>query len=514
MSTASSTGAGVATPVATAPSTGLRPNAIGVIGVLLQSVTLIGPGIAVAFAFGPGITYAGGSFPLAIALAMVIALLLAISIGQLASHLPSAGGFYTYTSRSMGRSIGFLMGWVSIPAYMLFIPLNMIAFGFALSSFSGLPWYIGVVALAVVTGLLAFFGVRLSIRTLVVLGIIEVLVFTLISVFLIIHAGSANTIKPFTLATWPHGRGGVSGVLVGAVIGVLAFTGFESAVLLAEESKNARKIIQPILLIAVIFIGAFFVLASYAGLVGYGFNIGTVSDKNSYLGAPGTPWFTLAESLIGKTGMYIVGLVVLMSLLANTAAGLTALSRVVFAMGRSGALPSAFGRTTKRFHTPGLALLVSVPLTILFAIWSGLVYGQPPNSFYALVDTASYCVLSTYAVVSLATPFFFLREQRKSFNVLLHLIIPILAAIMLVVVLVAQLVAALPPIGYPGLLPQYLGLIIAGGWLVVGVIWMSVLRATKPAALDAGQRIYVDAPAETSAAETSVRKLFGLTAVA
>ncbi|MEO7003514.1 MAG: APC family permease [Ktedonobacterales bacterium] len=497
--------AGVVAPTTTTTTTttpqasGLRPNAIGLVGVLIQSVALIGPGVAVAFAFGPGITYAGGSFPLAIALAMVVALLLAVSIGQLAIHLPSAGGFYTYISRGLGRDMGFLAGWISIPAYLLFLPLNLIAFGYAGYQASGLPWYAWAIPLAILMGLLAFFGVRLSIRTLVVLGVIEVLVFTLLSILLIVNAHGNNTLLAFTPATWAHGRGGVSGVLVGAVIGVLSFAGFESAALLAEESKNPRKIIQPVLLLAVVVIGAFFVLASYAGLVGYNFNIGTVTDKNSYLGAPGTPWFNLGIQVWGHAGQYIIGLVILESLAANVAAGFTALSRVVYAMGRSGVLPSAFGRTNKRFRTPTLALLLTIPVIVGIAFWSETVYGAPPNSFYVIVDAAAYCVLSIYAVVSLATPVFFLRQRRSDFRVIPHLVIPVVAAVLLIIVLAAQLLTATTPTNYPGILPQYLGLIIAGGWLVIGIIWLLVLRVRKPEALEAGERIYVDTPQEETA---------------
>src|SRR5262249_20163626 len=108
---ASETSVPVAAPANTGAS--LRPNAVGLLGVLFQSVTLMGPGVAVAFAFGPGITYAGGSFPLALVLALVGCLLLASNIGQMALHLPSAGGMYTYISRGLGRSVGFLAGWIT-----------------------------------------------------------------------------------------------------------------------------------------------------------------------------------------------------------------------------------------------------------------------------------------------------------------------------------------------------------------------------------------------------------------
>ena len=57
--------------VTSTPTTSLRSNVIGLPGVLFQSIALMGPGVAVAFALSPGITYAGGSFPLALLLAMI-----------------------------------------------------------------------------------------------------------------------------------------------------------------------------------------------------------------------------------------------------------------------------------------------------------------------------------------------------------------------------------------------------------------------------------------------------------
>jgi amino acid transporter len=486
MSMESSTSTTIAAPAAT--SEGLRPNAVGFVGVLIQSVALIGPGVAIAFGLGPGITYAGGSFPLSIALAMVASLLLAVGIGALAIRLPSAGGFYTYISRGLGRSLGFLAGWLSIPAYLLFLPLNFVAFGYAMQQASNgsAPVLFGAVALAVITGLLTFFGVRLSIRTLVVLGAIEVLVFTVLSIFIITNPATSNTLNAFTPAQW-GARGGISGVLVGAVIGVLFFNGFESAVLLAEESRNPRKIIRPVLILAVTLIGAFFILASYAGLAGFGF------DSSKYLGdTSGSPWFTLGKGAWGNAGQDIVQLVVLNSLIANCLAGFTALSRVSFAMGRSGALPKVFGRVNRRYRTPTLAIVLGGLVSIGIAAWVYTVYGAPPNSFDLILDTVAFCVILNFAAVSLAVPFFFLRQQRSEFRAIPHLVIPLLAALLLVVVLASQFFAAATPDNYPGLLPQYLGAIIIGGWLALGIVWMLALRLFRPAALEAGERVYVE----------------------
>jgi amino acid transporter len=43
--------------------------------------------------------------------ALIGCLLVAVSIGQLARRLPSAGGFCTYASRGLHPAVGFLVGW-------------------------------------------------------------------------------------------------------------------------------------------------------------------------------------------------------------------------------------------------------------------------------------------------------------------------------------------------------------------------------------------------------------------
>jgi amino acid transporter len=84
----------------TAPPTGgqaggLHRNAVGLVAVLFQSVANMAPGAAVAFSILFAAPYAGGATPLAVLIGLGLCLLVAVTIGQLAKHLPSAGGLYT-----------------------------------------------------------------------------------------------------------------------------------------------------------------------------------------------------------------------------------------------------------------------------------------------------------------------------------------------------------------------------------------------------------------------------------
>src|SRR5213595_1937468 len=72
----------------------LRPSAIGLREILFQSITHMAPGVGVAFAIIVGAYFAGGALPLAVLLAVVGCALTAVSLGQLAKHLPAAGSFY------------------------------------------------------------------------------------------------------------------------------------------------------------------------------------------------------------------------------------------------------------------------------------------------------------------------------------------------------------------------------------------------------------------------------------
>src|SRR4030081_1899080 len=85
----------------------LERNAVGLAPTLFQSITHMAPAAAVAFSIIVGVPYAGGSIPLAVLLALIACLLVAISIGQLARHLPSAGGLYTFSAADSILTLAF-----------------------------------------------------------------------------------------------------------------------------------------------------------------------------------------------------------------------------------------------------------------------------------------------------------------------------------------------------------------------------------------------------------------------
>ena len=171
------------------------------------------------------------------------------SIGQLAKHIPAAGSVATY------NAVG-LAPWVGLPRRLGLcggrsphratrhaaarlqrrrrVELRAVVVPHGL-------WWIFMVAGMLLICFLVYRGVKTSTRTGVVLGFIEVIVFLALSIVLVIKAGNHNTLAVFTTHyANAEGYAGMTGVIAGAVGALLAFSGFEAAAPLAEETRNRR----------------------------------------------------------------------------------------------------------------------------------------------------------------------------------------------------------------------------------------------------------------------------------
>lgn len=467
-------------------TTTLRSNAIGLPGVLFQSVTTMAPAGAVAFSLGAAIPFTGGALPLAVLIALIACVLIALNIGSMAKHLPSAGGYFTYVSRGLGPQVGWLAGWLFTFTYILFLPLTLLVLGSVADSFmsSNLHvslgtngWIVYALIFAVVAFGLTYFGIKISADVGVVLGLIEILVFGILSVFLIVHADSGNTAATFNPSSSQQpGLGGWQGVLFGMLFAFLAFSGFESSAILGEESHNPRRIVPRAILLATIIIGVFYVFCSYAGVVGWGFTkIGTYSSDPN-------PWGTMATIVWGPVA-FIAILAILNSALGNANAAINAGARSLFAMGRIKALPGALGQTN-RFRVPGLAIILMLILGIGITLWVGLVYG-PTLAFAFIGAILTVPLLLVYMATCLSVPFFYWREHRDEFNVARHVILPALPFILLGVVIYFQFVP-LPaaPFNQVGL--------IDGAWLLLGIIVVVLLSVRAPQVLHQSSRLFTE----------------------
>ncbi|HEY1919532.1 MAG TPA: APC family permease [Streptosporangiaceae bacterium] len=473
----------------------LRAGAIGLADVIFTSVTTMAPASAAAFSISIGAVYAGGSLTAGVVIALVGCLFTALSIGQMARHLPSAGGMYTYIARGLGSKLGFLAGWGFAGAYPLVVPLVTVLFGSILGStvaaHFGLSyntwWVAGAVFCSLLVGSLNYFGVQVASRFGLILGASEILVMVALSITLIVTAGKHNTFDVFTThyATIP-GFKGFPGVVAGSVYGILAFIGFDAAAPMAEETRDPRRNVGRAVVGSCLLVGLFYVLTTYAATVYFG--AGRFSTF--YTAGGGNPWNLIATAVWGS-GWIVLFIALLNSNAACSNGGGCASVRAQWAMGRIRVLPAFFGATHPRWKSPHIAIFITFGVGLGLTLWLGEQY--TPLVAFALIGTIiTGAIVPIYIAVNLACIAFFWRERRSEFNVIKHVLFPVLGIVLFVPAFFTDLGIKLFKFVSPLAYPYSLAGIIIGAWYALGVALLIYYAVRHPERIRETARVFME----------------------
>ena len=294
-----------------------------------------------------------------------------------------------------------------------------------------------------------------------------------------------NTLSVFGTGHTPAAYHGITGVIAGSVFSILAFGGFEGAAPLAEETRDPRKTIRRAVLGATLGIGVLYIFTTYAVDVAFG------PDKFSTFGGAGpSSWEGLARSFYGVFWI-LVFLAIVNSTIANANAGVNVASRTMYAMGRIGAFPYALARIATRHRSPYVAIVLVSVVTIAASL--GLGFAYDPVTAFAMVGTGIVILLvANYIIANAASIGYFLRRRREDFNVVLHLIVPILGILAFIPAWLAA--AGIPAFSFiPKLAApiSYAGPAVAV-WMVIGVIYALVLRSQAPQRISDISRVHLD----------------------
>jgi amino acid transporter len=493
-------------PVASDEGTGLARDAIGLREVLFQSVTHMAPAAAVAFSIPAGASYAAGALPLATVLALIACLFVALSIGELARHLPSAGSFYTYASKGLHPWVGFLVAWAYAFAEAFIAAFLFLVFAITVSGtlnteygWSTGTWWIWVVASSLLVFVLGYVGIRISTKAGTAMGVFEIVVFGALAVWLIVEAGSHNTLSVFTThhAT-AQGYTGFSGVIAACVYSILAFTGFESAAPLAEEARDPRRTIRKAVIYSAFAIGAFYVLTTYAATVYRG--AGNMADFVKLNN--GDPWTFLARAVWG-VGWLVVFIAIINSAVANANAGANATTRTWFAMGRIRLLPAFMAAIHPRWKSPHVAVTVQFVVALVLALWLGFQY-KPYTAFILMATIFTLILILIYIVILVACIAYYWRFQRQEANLVMHGLIPILGIAVFIPVFLTA--AGIPAFKFVAKLAYPISLAgpVVGVWMVLGVAYLAYLHYRHPDRVEQTGRIFIDEPPVSPAGPTEL----------
>ena len=458
------------TPASPASAAPQLKRSIGLGRVLFQAIAAMGPGASIVFGLGLIILYADRAAPLAMLLGVIVALCVAGAIGQLATRIPSAGGLYTYAAVTFGSTVGFLVGWAYSILYLLLIALSSLNFSLVAADFLNEYFHVDVpnwpLALLVVLATLVatYYGIKSSTGVTAVLGSLEVTILLVVSVLLIVHAGSANSLSVFSPSSVPAGASVLNALFLGVVFALAAVSGFDAAVPLAEETENPRRTVPRAVVLAALLIGLFYVIATYAAVVGWGSN-----NLSGYLNSP-NPWRAMAGRLGGFFSLLVV-LAILNSVIAGTQAGFNSTTRLLYAMARSGVMPRQLTKVDMRHHTPVVAAIACGAIALAAMLIFGLAFGGAYNGFVFFLTMLTIILVALYIVICAACIVFFIRNRSAGFNPFLHVIVPLIGIALLGPVLYYSVQGLAVPANYA--IPAVIV------WMVIGVVVLIVLRATR-----------------------------------
>lgn len=434
---------------------------IGLVRLLSQSVATISPGASVVFSLGLVISYSGAATPFSMAISVTTALLIAVSIGQLARHISSAGGFYSYASAAFGDNMGVLVGWVYSALYVIFICMTSIGFSLVFGDF--LTFYLhlevpeGFLSVVLILSILTitYLGIRPSTTVTTTLAVIEVVLLLVVAVLLIVRAGDINSVAFFSPTAWAGPDVGRA-IFLGVVFALASMSGFEASVPLAEEARAPRRMMPQAVLLATAMIGVFYLIASYAAVVGWG------PERLDSFNTVANPWREMAGELGGFFALLVV-LAILNSQIASVQGSFNASSRLLFAMSRNRMLPHALSTIHPSKKTPYVAASAAagIALVAVFVAKSRFGGGYPAFVFFLTCATVIFLVL--YSVVCTAAAVFYVRRRRSEFRVLTHLLVPALA----LSVLLPALFVSVRDLTYPANLAIPAVLVWMGGGVLV-----------------------------------------------
>lgn len=312
-------------------------------GAMISSGLFILPGMAHTLA-GPGAIWS-------YVLAGILATAGALSIAELTTAMPKAGGDYFFIMRGFGPGVGTVAGllsWFSLSLKSAFAIVGMATFAALIVNLHGRA--AGAV-LCVLFVLLNLVGVREAARVQVVLVAV---LFVLLGTYIVVGLGQVRSelLIPFA----PHG---LASIFSTAGFVFVSYGGLLKVASVAEEVRRPGRTIPLGLVLALVFVTLIYTLAVVV--------TSGVVESEALDGSP-TPISDGGRAMLGQAGYVVMSVGAALAFITTANAGIMAASRYLLALARDRLLPGPLAKVNRRFQTPHVAILITGGV-IVVSLW-------------------------------------------------------------------------------------------------------------------------------------------------
>ena len=345
-------------------------------GAMISSGIFILPGLAHAKA-GPAVV-------VSYFLAGLLACTGLLSIAELATAMPRAGGDYFFVARGMGPGVGTVAGlltWFSLTLKSAFAIVGMGAFTQLVMPIDARVT--GLVLCAIFVGI-NLIGVKEAARFQIVL-VLALLILMVVYVAKGLPEVDIDHFKPFMPS------GGMKAVVATAGFVFVSYGGLLNIASVSEEIRRPGKVIPLAMIFSLLVVSIMYTLMVFV-------TSGVMPAKE--LDTSQTPISDGAAAFLGRPGFIALSIAAVLAFVSTANAGVMAASRYLLAISRDELLPPSVGKISKRFGTPYVAIFITGALAAVSVL----------VQLDTLVKAASTVLIMSYILSNVSV--IVLRESR------------------------------------------------------------------------------------------------------
>lgn len=306
----------------------------------------------------------GNAVWLAFGVALVAAMLTALSYASLGSRYPRAAGAAYVTQRAFGLPIlSFTVGLALVCSGLTSVATQSRVFAANLATLFHLDaiplWWLALGFLLVLGGI-AFRGIRESMWLNVLCTLVEAA-----GLIIVVAAGVSywGSVDYFDIREVPSGEGEWLILAQGAVLTFFAFIGFEDTLNVAEECRDPQRTIPFGLILAMSLAAVIYIAVAITAV--------SVVPWPDLAAAPGPITEVMRRAAPALPPVVFTSITLFA--VANTAlVNYVTASRLLYGMARQGLLPTRFGHVHAGRRTPHIAIvaffLIAAPLALMGTI--------------------------------------------------------------------------------------------------------------------------------------------------
>ncbi|MFM9591882.1 APC family permease [Streptomyces scabiei] len=459
------------------PAPSLRSGSLGTTDIAFFVVSAAAPLTVMAGVAPLAILMGGIGAPVGYLVAGLTLAVFAVGFTTMSRHVRSAGAFYAYITRGLGRRAGIgaallaLVGYngMEIGVYGL---LGTAARDTADALFgTRVPWLpVSLVGLLVI-GWAGYRSIDFGAKLLGVLLVAETGILVLLAGAVLVKGGADG----LSAASFTPDNAMVPGMVAVLAFAFAAFTGFESTVIYRREARDPARTVPRATYLAIGFLGLFYAFIVWTVIQAFG-------DAQVVAAAGANPaalFFSAITTYVGPWAADLMRVLIVTSVLASLLAFHNAINRYGLALAEEGILPKALARVHPRHRSPYVAGIAQTVLGAIVVLAFAAAGADPYMQLLLWVNTPGMLALMLLQLLAaLAVPFYF-RRITHSEGVLRTVVAPVVAAVLLAGA-IALVVSHLDQFTGASTTVNTLLAALVPAVLVIGLVLARWLRRARP----------------------------------